>query len=516
MLFTLVLVVIAAASVLIGGYSVFLLFPQAFKERNLDLVALCAISLIGCLIIVYALVVSRGQSSLSFPEILILLGGSFICLTPTIALLLSYWKHEEEPEPEIELPELEPEAEPEPPTQFTIPEELRAEHAVIVAQSGHGKTQLLQSFILDDLEKDATIIVIDSQQSLIKNLLNVVPMSRLVHLSPNDDEGPLALNLFTEGQDPSLFEYIFGALDARMTSKQAMAYRFLARLVSVVPGGNIETMRQILEAGGIQQFKGYFPKLPPLAQAFFEREFQSRDYNETRQQISRRLYTLLENPHFYSMFTSSNMRLNLPQEINRGKVILIDTSKRTLRGDAFKVFGRFFISQIAQAIFSREHPYKKRVYIYIDEFQEYAGEEDFISELFTQARKFNVSLNVAFQYVDQLPDASRKAIMSNTSAKIIGSLSAPDRRIMSAEMNIHPDQVARMKKGVFAYKLKGLSRPDNFTVDFGRLERKGTRSRAELTAIQTEMRNRYGQRKEAKVETKIEDDPFEGFEDTTS
>ncbi|MBA4306977.1 MAG: hypothetical protein C0429_09610 [Sphingopyxis sp.] len=385
-----------------------------------------------------------------------------------------------------------PKLEPVPPPPVTFPDDLRTEHAVIVAQSGHGKTQLLQSLILDDLEKDRTVIVLDSQSQLIKNLINVVPVNRLVYLSPTNDEAPLALNLFDYGQDASLFEYMFASLDAEMTSKQSTLYRYLARLVSVIPNANLETMRQILEPKGVEAFREHIAKLPPLAKAFFDTEFSSTEYRETRQQLARRLYTLLENDAFRQMFTATKMKLFLPREMNDGKVILINATKRTLKGDAFKVFGRFFISQIARAIFDREHPYQKRVSIYIDEFQEYAGDEEFIAELFTQARKFNVALTVAFQHLDMLPDAVRSAILTNTSIKVAGSLSAPDRRIFASEMGLRAEDLLNLKKGQFMALFKG-QRPQHMNVEFGRLEAMGTRSRSELRAIEKRMADLYGE-----------------------
>jgi hypothetical protein len=129
-----------------------------------------------------------------------------------------------------------------PPEPLQIPEESRFEHTLVLAGSGHGKTQLLQSMILNDLESIATgaksVIVIDSQGDMIKNMLRLSMLSpsqfgsiadRVVLIDPNDVENPPALNLFDFGLDRlqqyepverekmingaiALYEYIFGAL----------------------------------------------------------------------------------------------------------------------------------------------------------------------------------------------------------------------------------------------------------------------------------------------------------------
>ena len=90
---------------------------------------------------------------------------------------------------------------------FGMPFSARFEHTHIVGGSGHGKTQLLQQMILKDLDKLAegkgSVIVIDSQGDLLKNILSLASMSRLserlVLIDPTDIDNPPALNLFDFG-----------------------------------------------------------------------------------------------------------------------------------------------------------------------------------------------------------------------------------------------------------------------------------------------------------------------------
>ena len=141
----------------------------------------------------------------------------------------------------------------------------RFEHMHIVAGTGHGKTQLLQWLICEDLadlvEGKASIIVIDSQADLLKNILSLGLMKhlkdRIILIDPYDVEHPPALNLFDFGLDRTakyslasreqllnsavaLYEYLFGALlGAELTTRQGMIFRYLARLLLVVEGANI-------------------------------------------------------------------------------------------------------------------------------------------------------------------------------------------------------------------------------------------------------------------------------------
>ncbi|MEO1299396.1 MAG: type IV secretion system DNA-binding domain-containing protein, partial [Cyanobacteria bacterium J06636_16] len=77
-----------------------------------------------------------------------------------------------------------------------VPEDVRNEHMMVVAGTGHGKTQLLQSMLVNDLQKNAPIIVIDSQEGMLERLLHVVPEDRLMYL---DGSTSLALSPFEIG-----------------------------------------------------------------------------------------------------------------------------------------------------------------------------------------------------------------------------------------------------------------------------------------------------------------------------
>jgi hypothetical protein len=143
----------------------------------------------------------------------------------------------------------------------------------VLGGSGHGKTQLLQSLILRDLAKlsegKGSLVVIDSQGDLIRTMLGLAGVSalsdRLVLIDPNDIDHPPCLNLFDFGLDRlsqysavereklvngaiALYEYLFGALlGAELTQRQGVIFRYLARLLMVVPGATIQTLLAFME-----------------------------------------------------------------------------------------------------------------------------------------------------------------------------------------------------------------------------------------------------------------------------
>ena len=151
---------------------------------------------------------------------------------------------------------------------FTVPQRFRFEHTHIVGGSGHGKTQLLQTLILQDVarlqEGKASVIVIDSQGDMIRKIQQLQTTGgiadRVVIIDPTEIAAPPALNLFDFGLERanqynaleremlvngaiSLYEYVFGALlGAELTARQGVIFRYLAHLLMVVPDATIHTL----------------------------------------------------------------------------------------------------------------------------------------------------------------------------------------------------------------------------------------------------------------------------------
>jgi DNA-directed RNA polymerase subunit L len=261
---------------------------------------------------------------------------------------------------------------------FTIKTASRFEHHHIVAGSGQGKTQTLQYLIAHDLEAVAsgnrTVIVLDSQGDLIRNISNLAVFApsgplhdRIVIIDPSDVEWPVSLNLFDVGMERlsgyaplererltnsilELYDFVLGTLlSAEMTQKQNVIFRYVTRLMLHIPNATIHTLRELMEPDSQKKFADAISTLTGTAKQFFETEFTSKEFEQTKKQVLRRLWGILENQTFERMFAHPRSKLDLFAEMNAGKVILINTAKDLLKEQGTEIFGRFFIAMIAQA-----------------------------------------------------------------------------------------------------------------------------------------------------------------------
>lgn len=404
-------------------------------------------------------------------------------------------------------------------TPFETPESSRFEHMHIVAGSGHGKTQTLQSFIAKDLQDvargDKSVVVIDSQGDLINTILKArtLPPEKIVLIDPEDIAFPVSLNLFSVGQDRlasygdlererltnsiiELYDFVLGSLlSAGMTAKQSVVFRYVTRLMFHIPDATIHTLRDLMEPGGTEKYRDHIAKLEGTPRRFFEAEFDSKEFTNTKTQVLRRLYGVLENQTFERMFTNPQSKFDMFTELNAGKLILINTSKSLLKEQGTQILGRFFIALIAQAAQERatlSDRDRLPAMIYIDEAQDYFDQN--IGLILSQARKYKVGMIMAHQYLGQLSNGLQEAFEANTSIKLAGGVSARDARALAGQMSADADMIQRQPKGTFATFVRGLTdRAVPISFPFFVMENLPRASKEEIEAIREHSRTSYAE-----------------------
>ena len=238
-----------------------------------------------------------------------------------------------------------------------------------------------------------------------------------------------------------------------MTSRQSTLFGYSLQAMQVIPNATIHTFRQLMEPNGRQRFASELSKLESRAREFFETQFDAQIFAQTKQQVVARLFAICENRTFDRMLSNPKSKLDLFTEINAGKVILINTAKDLLKQDGTEIFGRFFLALIAQAAQERAtlHPSKRLpCYVYIDECQDYLSTDSNFTMILEQARKQNVGVVVAHQYLTQLSQKTLDSLYANTSIKFAGGISDKDAHALARNMRCEPPFIAEQPKGSFA------------------------------------------------------------------
>lgn len=381
-------------------------------------------------------------------------------------------------------------APPEPvePPKPVIPENLRTQHHWVVAPPGWGKSQLFQSMILDDLETNAAIVVIDSQNDLINNLARRIPYNRLILIDPATC--PPAFNVFAGTtanltSRVALLTYALSAIGAEMTSKQQGMFDYLCRYMLSKPS----TMGDFLEALQNPASIAGLADMGPVERAFYTEYANPKgEYRDSRGEVSRRLLALLADKTLQTMLMADEMSIDISKALDSGKVILINTAKAYMGQRQAMLFGRLWIAQILNAVMQREGT-RRRTYMYIDEYADYASEDPIMLDLFRQTRKFELGMIVAHQTLSDLPTKLRDVMLGTTAIKMCGGVSAADVGVLAKQMRVDTSYLDRVKRGTFAAHFRDIGFRE-YPVEFGRLEK--VPPLQNLKQIQAEMRELYG------------------------
>ena len=405
-------------------------------------------------------------------------------------------------------------------TYFPLPPQSRFEHQWVVAPTGSGKTQLLQTQILGDLEKvkdGASLIIIDSQGmgdgKFLSNIANLKVFAKgqpldgkLVVLQPDPDH-PLALNLFDMGQHSpglsardrqilhtSALKMITFCLSGTSDQQQDMI-EYMVQLAMVVPNATIRTVRQMLTAKDLGLFRAEFGQalavVDETVREYFEHTFFARSQtgNVTKEAVLRRIMGMLRNPVFRKMYQNERNKFDMLTEIDAGKVIVINTDVALMGTEACELFGRFFISLLVQATQQRTN--KNPVFCYIDEATDYIASDENIASLLDKARKQNVGFILSHQRLAQIRSPNVLDALSNVAIKFAGG-NITDASTLAKYMRTTPEFIADQPRLSFAAFVRGQT-PQALQVklEYGKMEAMECMTEGEQRELQASMRERY-------------------------
>ena len=166
-----------------------------------------------------------------------------------------------------------------------------------------------------------------------------------------------------------------------------------------------------------------------------------RDRNRLVEGTRNRFRRFLSNEIIRNIIGQTDVRLNLSEVVNQGKILLINLNQtnHNIDHEDSKLLGTMIISELFRVAKNRDYndPKLKPFYLYIDEFSEYVTET--VASTLDQTRKYKLFAILAHQHLDQLKISESSklygSVMTNCKNKVVfGDLRANDAELMAEEL----------------------------------------------------------------------------------
>jgi len=305
----------------------------------------------------------------------------------------------------------------------------RRRHFYIVGQTGTGKTTLLREMIRQDIERGEGVGVIDPHGDLIEDTLANIPKERaedVVLFEPFDTERPMGLNMLEwetpEQKDFAVSEMIiiFSKLfPPEIIGPMFEHYMRNAMLALMADKDNPGTLVEIPRIFTDKEFmKSRLEKVTdPLVRNFWEKEW-AQTTGATKSDmlgyVVSKVGRFVENEMMRNIIGQSRSSFNLEKIMNEGKIFLANLSKGLTGELNSSLLGLILVSKLQIAAMKRSkipEEERKDFYLYIDEFQNFTT--DSIAVILSEARKYRLNLILAHQFIPQLTEEIKNAVIGN-------------------------------------------------------------------------------------------------------
>jgi len=392
-----------------------------------------------------------------------------------------------------------------------------------IGKTGVGKSELLKSLILQDINNGEGVCFIDPHDT-IEKILPLIPPSRaedVIYFDPSDTERPMGLNML-EAQTEEQKHYVVSAIVGLMYKlydpmktgiigpRFEHAVRNAMLTVMVEPGNTfIEVVRVLTDSSFVQEL---LPKLqdPIIRRYWTDQIAQTADFHksEVLDYIVSKFGRFVTNKLMRNIIGQSKSAFDFRRVMDDGKILLINLAKGKIGEENSNFLGLILVPKILVAAMSRQDvPEEKRrdFYMYVDEFQNFATPD--FAQILSEARKYRLNLTVANQFIGQMEEEVKNAIFGNVGTLASFRVGVTDANYLQHEYQpvfSEPDLINIERFNAYVKTVVGNEPVPPFSVDMTRdVEDERRRSNAKVAqAIIQLSRLKYGKPREL-VEAEI-------------
>ena len=299
-----------------------------------------------------------------------------------------------------------------------LPYSVRERHVYLIGKSRTGKSTLLANLARQDIENGAGCCVIDPHGDLVEDLLSYIPRKRVNDTIYFDakSSSPIALNVMSAESEDDIEQIAsdlivtFRRLSENWGDRMENILRYTFHTLLSIPGSTFLDIQEILQnkdfrARAVERLSS------PILRQFWLEQFPSLP-RDAVQPILTRMSRFLLSRTLSGILGQKESRLRLADVMECSKVLLVNLAG--VGHENASLLGSVIVSQLQLAVMRRANiPKEERrpFFLYVDEFQNFTSSA--FDKILSETGKFELKLNLAHQYISQLDENVRNAILGN-------------------------------------------------------------------------------------------------------
>ncbi len=337
------------------------------------------------------------------------------------------------------------------PVRFGAADRMR--HCYVIGQTGTGKTGILKNMIIQDMINGEGVAYIDPHGTDIEDILAAVPPERyddVIYFDPAYTARPMGLNMleydrnrpemktFVVDEVYGIFRKLYSDIPDAFGPMFEQYYRNAAQLVVEDPesGSTLLEIPRVMADTEFRNLKLSRCKNPVIVN--FWRKIAEAAGGEASLEnivpyISSKIDVFSANDIMRPIVAQQESAFNFREIMDGKKIFLANLSKGRLGDRNASLLGLVLVSKFLQAAFSRVDTREAlpTFYLYIDEFQNFATPS--ISTILSEARKYKLSLTIAHQFIAQLDEDIRDAVIGNVGTKVAFRVGTSDAEFLEKQ-----------------------------------------------------------------------------------
>jgi hypothetical protein len=391
------------------------------------------------------------------------------------------------------------------PDIYTLLQDHRYRHIRILGQTGTGKSTLQANLILRDIKNGHGVLFLDPQGNDIDLILERFPRSRerdLLHFDASDYEHPTAFNsvgYFEKSHRPYVATIIMEMLkSAAWPSYNNIAtpridlclYHCLISLLDAKDGTLMDIPLMLTDE--TYRTKKIKDTNDPFVQRYWKRfkEMQKKDRDTLVESTFSKLQFIMADPHIRHVFGQPKSAFEFSDVLDTSKIVLLRFPQSQLGEEKVRVMGAMMLAAFQSA--ARNRTEQKPFHVHIS--QPYLFDGPVLKAMPSDIAKYNVSMTVTYQYMDQCKQELRDALQGNVGTTVCFRVGLKDADYMK-DIFPHPDNTHEKPQDLEPFAARIITPTRNEEIDqMPRLQ--GIPDPEKRDALISLSRNTYGKSRE--------------------